>query len=244
MCFRRCALFALVAFLAASFVLATPVAPAQAHRVADPVVDQEFMPDTSFIVPINLSGNFRAQTFTAGLTGDLVAINLDVTGVGPYPLHVAIRSAGPGGAPTEMILGETTLTGPSPWSAPPDRLITFPTAIAVTAGVQYAIVLSYPGSQPMGPDPSNLAGYWALAFSTTFTGGLAWTSSFYDDTSWGMSVGSYHLFRAWVVPQAAGPEFPKDACKRGGWQTLVDHNGEPFRNQGKCVSSVMTRRSN
>jgi hypothetical protein len=242
--FRRSTPFALVALLALSLIPATPTASAQTHRVTDRVVDQEFMPDTSFIVPINLSGNFSAQTFTAGVSGDLVAINLDVTGVGPYPLHVAIRSVGPNGAPTETILGETTLTGPSPWSAPPDRLITFPSPIALTAGVQYAIVLNYPGSQPMGPDFGNLAGYWALAFSTTFTGGLAWSSSFYDDTSWSMTVGPYHLFRTWVVPRAvAGPE-SKDACKRGGWRTLVDNNGEPFRNQGQCVSWVMTRRSN
>jgi hypothetical protein len=30
----------------------------------------------------------------------------------------------------------------------------------------------------------------------------------------------------------------KDQCKHGGWQNLADDQGEPFRNQGQCVSFV------
>ncbi len=30
----------------------------------------------------------------------------------------------------------------------------------------------------------------------------------------------------------------KDDCKNGGWQRFVDAQGQPFRNQGQCVSSV------
>lgn len=239
---RCCTFVALFALLAASILALSPAASAQSHQSGAPVVDQGFMPEESFPIPVNLSGNFRGQTFTAGVTGELVAVNVDVTSVGPYPLHVAIRSVGPGGAPTETILGETTLTGPTPWSAPPDRMITFPAPIPVTAGVQYAIVLNYPGSQPVGPDPSNIAGYWAQAFSPTFTGGLMWTTSYVDDTTWGMTIGAFHSFRTWVVPQAVTPE-SKDACKRGGWQRLVDADGQPFRNQGQCVSWVASNRS-
>jgi hypothetical protein len=28
----------------------------------------------------------------------------------------------------------------------------------------------------------------------------------------------------------------KDQCKKGGWQSLEDANGQPFKNQGQCVS--------
>ena len=31
----------------------------------------------------------------------------------------------------------------------------------------------------------------------------------------------------------------KDQCKNGGWQNLADDQGEPFPNQGQCVSFVM-----
>jgi hypothetical protein len=29
-----------------------------------------------------------------------------------------------------------------------------------------------------------------------------------------------------------------DQCRNGGWQSLVDPNGEPFRNQGSCIAFV------
>jgi hypothetical protein len=31
----------------------------------------------------------------------------------------------------------------------------------------------------------------------------------------------------------------KDQCKKGGWRNLADDQGEPFKNQGQCVSFVM-----
>ena len=36
----------------------------------------------------------------------------------------------------------------------------------------------------------------------------------------------------------------KDDCKNGGWQTLRDGNGKPFKNQGDCVSYVATKGKN
>ena len=39
-----------------------------------------------------------------------------------------------------------------------------------------------------------------------------------------------------VVPQS------KDDCKDGGWRALVREDGEPFRNQGDCVSYVASGR--
>jgi hypothetical protein len=32
----------------------------------------------------------------------------------------------------------------------------------------------------------------------------------------------------------------KDQCKKGGWQTVTDADGNPFKNQGDCVSYVAT----
>lgn len=47
------------------------------------------------------------------------------------------------------------------------------------------------------------------------------------------------------TPDGDGPttsEPPdKDACKRDGWATYTDHVGEPFKNQGDCVSYVVSR---
>jgi hypothetical protein len=33
----------------------------------------------------------------------------------------------------------------------------------------------------------------------------------------------------------------KDDCKNGGWQSVRDADGVPFRNQGQCVSYVNHR---
>jgi len=33
------------------------------------------------------------------------------------------------------------------------------------------------------------------------------------------------------------PNKPFDICKDGGWKTMKDKNGQPFKNQGQCVSS-------
>lgn len=37
---------------------------------------------------------------------------------------------------------------------------------------------------------------------------------------------------------AQGVPLTSSSCKNGGWQTLRDNSGEPFKNQGDCVSFV------
>lgn len=39
---------------------------------------------------------------------------------------------------------------------------------------------------------------------------------------------------------AANPPLAKDDCKNGGWQSLTNASGEPFRNQGQCIQYVNT----
>ena len=39
---------------------------------------------------------------------------------------------------------------------------------------------------------------------------------------------------------AANPPLTKDDCKNGGWQSLTNASGEPFRNQGQCIQYVNT----
>jgi hypothetical protein len=38
--------------------------------------------------------------------------------------------------------------------------------------------------------------------------------------------------------EVANAPTDKDQCKNGGWQNLTDNNGQPFTNQGQCVSSA------
>jgi hypothetical protein len=63
--------------------------------------------------------------------------------------------------------------------------------------------------------------------------GLAGTGTFRLDSPtsacWAGYVPSARFF-------AANPPLTKDDCKNGGWQTHTTATGEPFKNQGQCVS--------
>jgi hypothetical protein len=136
---------------------------------ADIVVDQSFIsggPDF-LSAPINpLSA--LAQTYTAGLTGTLAGVNIDVSesfGIGIiFPLRVQIQSVS-GGIPTGNVLGDITLgTDNSPLSS----LIMFPELVPQVAGTQYAIVVDYPTV------PSNFGappGRWAGNTGDQYPGG-------------------------------------------------------------------------
>jgi hypothetical protein len=47
-----------------------------------------------------------------------------------------------------------------------------------------------------------------------------------------------------VAPIRFGAATPatKASCKKGGWRSLADDRGQPFRNQGRCVSYVVAQR--
>lgn len=49
--------------------------------------------------------------------------------------------------------------------------------------------------------------------------------------------------RIGTVPliSAEGVPLVPSVCREGGWQELNDDQGEPFENQGDCVSFVQTR---
>ena len=146
---------------------------------------------------INEGARYIAQTFTAAKSGTLAGVNLDVTAIKTYPLHVAIRSCNPTSKePTTTLLAETTLSTPD---APITQLIVFTTgaAVAIAAGTRYAIVVDYPSAAPAGAGQA--AGLWRGNSSGGYAGGDAWSSS--DGASWGaVSPGSVLFFRTYVRP--------------------------------------------
>lgn len=154
-------------------------------------IDQSFVPPTS---PGGLNSGigvlelFTAQTYTAGLTGTLAGVNIDLNtnlAVPPgYPLQIAIYNVS-GGVPTGTALGSYTLPGNT--SAPLSLLITFPQVIAQVAGTQYAIVVTYLGV------PAN----YGLNLGTWYgaTGGYSGGEAFYsaDGSSWTTVGGDLHF---------------------------------------------------
>src|SRR3954471_12329424 len=73
-----------------------------------PVVDQSFTSADNSSSLINEGARFVAQIFTAGRTGLLTGVNVDVLDCcnSPYALDVALRTVGPTGAPTDTVLAE------------------------------------------------------------------------------------------------------------------------------------------
>ena len=116
-----------------------PVAGAPAGAAPAPVLDQAYIGPGGVGLTIS-QGFLWGQTFTAGKTGTLYGVNVDISGYLSNRLRVQIQEVS-NGVPTGVVLGETVHSS----SAPIDRLITFPTQINVEAGHQYAITASFEG---------------------------------------------------------------------------------------------------
>lgn len=80
--------------------------------------------------------------------------------------------------------------------------------------------------------------------STNPTGAVRLVAGFGGPSDWGNFIGNADEFilnaDTYDFELTAGPTSnpptSKDACKKGGWQTFTDGEGNPFKNQGQCVS--------
>ncbi|MES2355505.1 MAG: hypothetical protein V4568_14105 [Pseudomonadota bacterium] len=172
-----------------------PIGMAHAGSLS-PVIDQSLTSPNNLGADINECCKFVAQTFTAGLTGVLAGINIDVSSFinSPFPLHVAIRTVTESGEPSPTILGESTLNSSS---APLSLFITFPQPIHITAGVKYAIVVNYEGAPPVGP--GQFQGIWSGAAGDFYPAGNMY-ASFSDGISWlDFADGDLH-FQTYLMP--------------------------------------------
>jgi hypothetical protein len=115
-------------------------------KITHLTLDQSFNSPTNLGSSINDCCAFIGQTYTAGKTGVLTGVAVDVESTSLHRLHVAIRTVA-SGLPTTTILGEVTL-GSSASNL--SQVIVFPHSIPQVAGVQYAIVVSYPDAPPQG----------------------------------------------------------------------------------------------
>jgi hypothetical protein len=182
---------------------------------------------TNLGASINECCAFIAQTFTAGRTGMLTGVSVDVTGLASSHLRVEIRTVA-SGAPTATVLGETVLDANG---AALSRVIAFPTRIAVTTGVQYAIVVSYEGAPPPGANQEQ--GIWQGTTPDQYPGGRLLQSV--DGSSW-EAAATPEADAHFVTYVLALPSV-KAQCRDGGWRAFG-----VFKNQGHCVSFVATRR--
>lgn len=145
-------------------------------------IDQSFTPGVNLSASINDCCAFIGQTYTAGLTGTLAGVSVDVgeSGGFNFPLNVQIRSV-VGALPTTTILGQTSTTAFSL-----NDVITFAQSIDQVAGTQYAIVVSFLGAPPA---PGVGTGFWGGATGNLYPGGDS-VLSFDGGVTWSFSGAS------------------------------------------------------
>jgi Ca2+-binding RTX toxin-like protein len=124
-------------FVLAGMLVALGAVPAQAQ-----VLDQS-QPVVGFGNPVD-NAESAAQTFTAGLTGDLTRVDLNLVrdSDATTPLTLEIRTVDASGSPTNVILASEIIPAsdvPSGIFAPTS--VSIDPAVPIVAGVQYAIVL-------------------------------------------------------------------------------------------------------
>ena len=126
------------------------------------VIDQSFTQGSDLGTTINDCCAYVAQTYTAGLTGMLAAVAVDIADFGEHlPLDVEIRTV-VNGLPTTTILGATTAMNYSL-----SDIIAFNQDIPQVSGTKYAIVVHFDGA----PTPPHAEGIWSGATGNLYAGG-------------------------------------------------------------------------
>ena len=144
--------------------------------------------DQSFTTPSDLSAGLfglpvsEAQSYTAGITGTLQGVAIDVTAV-DQTLVARIRiETVSSGIPTNVVLGTARASGGGNLSI--NTVIPFSTPIPQVAGQQYAILVDYPEAPPFEDNILETAdwngatgnAYPAGTLLSTFDGGATWQS--------------------------------------------------------------------
>lgn len=158
--------------------------------------------DQSFTTPFDLSAGlyglpvFEAQSYTAGITGTLQGVALNITAVNPtLRARIQIRALTAAGVPSNTSLGEARA---NPGNLSLATVIPFSTAIPQVAGQRYAILVDYPEAPPFqdgiieAADWNGATGnaYPRGTLMFTFDGGATWESAEDADVH----------FRTFVIP--------------------------------------------
>jgi hypothetical protein len=150
------------------------------------------------------TGQSDAQTFTAGLSGGVDQVDLQLQAPSPplAPLSVEIRNVS-GGAPGDMVLASQSVPGSSVPGSPAFVAINFATPAPVVAGTQYAIV-AYSST-----DITNDYG-WAYGATDAYAGGEGlYTLTSPPSGAWNpLSAMADLAFKTYVVVPTLGPTAP------------------------------------
>lgn len=107
-----------------------------------------------------------------------------------------------------------------------------------TGGPYESLNVAVPANQvvSVGTDDNSDNVFWNTKTPGNYTdGGLGGVGIFREDTKWTPN-GTVALQVTANLPTPTN----KDQCNDGGWKNLADGNGNPFKNQGDCVSYVQS----
>jgi hypothetical protein len=182
--------------------------------------------------------------------------------VGLLAALVTISTAPPVGAATEAVTGTATSSGGNGLTTA-DAVYSSPGILGSgTIHSDFVLISEPPGSRTEGTsvvtrsDGATLTGPSTGTVNASPTGGFDVVAHFTVSSGTGGLAGvtgEIVLTGNVAGPGSVGDVFTmtgtlttpspvatdKDQCKDDGWQNLVDDQGEPFRNQGQCVSFVV-----
>jgi hypothetical protein len=146
-----------------------------------PVVDQSFTSGNDLSDGLYGHPVLMAQTYTAGVSGTLQGVAIDVSSFTNLVARVQIETV-TGGVPSNVVLGQARAGASGDLSI--NTVIPFSTSIPQVAGRQYAILVDYPDAPTFFNGQEN-SGSWngsdgnlypGGTLCTTFDNGTTWTS--------------------------------------------------------------------
>jgi hypothetical protein len=192
-------------------------------------LDQSFVGSGNLFVNIKEGFDFVGQSFTAGLTGQLTAVRVDVldsnSSAAPN-LRISVFDA-PGGVPGSTVLGSITISADH--SVIGDS-VAFSTPIPVIAGQSYLLAVDYPY---VAPGPGQAQGGWVGRSEGGYARGNSFAGNYTNPTtvSWTSNPTHDLFFQTYVIP---APGVPGDYNGNGvvdGADYVVwrDHLGQTFQ---------------
>jgi hypothetical protein len=190
------------------------------------VLDQSQPVLSNISTDINDRDNL-AQTFTSGRTGALDQVDVAVgRQAASASLRVEIRPVS-SGVPSGPALASEILPAASvpPFTVPtPFVSVRLAPPVPVTAGVQYAIVVS-----------SQSCGFLNCYEQVITPGDLYPTGAAYFSHNAGATWGPVVVYELPFKTYVLEPPTSKQQCKKGGWRKFRNPS---FKNQGQCVKFV------
>jgi hypothetical protein len=147
-----------------------------------PKLDQSFTSGGDLSAGLYGKPALTAQSYTAGISGTLQGVAIDVSVIDPSLVARIQIEAIASGVPSNVVLG--TARAPSGGDLAISTVIPFSTTIAQVAGQRYAILVDYPEAPPFVDGIENTASwngsdgnlYPAGTMFSTFDNGTTWQS--------------------------------------------------------------------